>query len=287
MSSACLRNCVTPLLLLALLIAFTGHTYSQSFAPARNLRYVPDTLQATSLDFGPDEKLYVLDLKGDIYIFSILRYVDSTLTVRYDVINTEHIPLVRQIQNYDDDGTVHETVLRQATGIEVTGTAEDPVIYVTSSDYRVNQIENNDYDSNLNTNSGTISRLKKVDGEWEKVDLIRGLPRSEENHATNGLIIDTAANMLYVAQGGHTNGGGPWFLFGYLTEYALSAAILSVDLNAIDTMPVLVDTFSSQKYVYDLPTVDDPTRDNANGIEDPMTPGYDGIDINDPHGCND
>jgi len=287
MFQSCLRSCVTPLLLLAFLTAFTGNGYSQSFSPALNLRFVPDSLQATSLDFGPDEKLYVLDLKGDIYIFSIVRYVDSIFTTRYDVVNTEHIPLVRQIQNYNDDGTPHDIGLRQATGIEVTGTVDDPVIYVTSSDYRVNQIENNDYDSNLNTNSGTISRLNRVNGEWQKVDIIRGLPRSEENHATNGLIIDTTSNMLYVAQGGHTNGGGPWFLFGYLTEYALSAAILSVDLTAIDTMPIKVDTFSGHQYIYDLPTVDDPTRNNANGIDDPMTPGYDGVDINDPHGGND
>ena len=50
-------------------------------------------------------------------------------------------------------------------------------------------------------------------------------------------------------------------------------------------MPVLND--KGRKYVYDIPTLDDPTRPNKNGITDPNSFGYNGIDVNDPFGGND
>ena len=56
-------------------------------------------------------------------------------------------------------------------------------------------------------------------------DLVRGLPRSEENHASNGLALDPVNNKLYIAQGGNTNMGAPSNNFALLPEYALSAAI--------------------------------------------------------------
>jgi large repetitive protein len=257
---------------------------SQSFGPQRRLHHVSKSLLPTSLDFGPDNRLYVLDLKGDIHIYSIVRRVAAN-QLYYDVVNTEIIHAVRDIQNHNDDGTHHNESGREATGILVLGTSEKPIIYVTSSDYRVNDFEN--LDKNLDTNSGTISRLTRDGDEWQKIDLIRGLPRSEENHATNGLFLDEKSNTLYVAQGGNTNAGAPYFFLGNLTEYALSAAILSIDMDAIDAMPIKTDNITGARYIYDLPTVDDPTRDNENGINNPLTKGYDGVDINDPFGGND
>ena len=71
--------------------------------------------------------------------------------------------------------------------------------------------------------------------------------------------------------------GAPSANFDHLCEYALATAILELDLNMIDTMPVLTDATSGQEYVYDLPTLDDPTRPNDGN----------GNDINDPFGGND
>ncbi len=85
----------------------------------------------------------------------------------------------------------------------------------------------------LDTNSGVISRLTWNGATWELLHLVRGLPRSEENHSTNGLQYDATEQRLYVAQGGHTNQGAPSNNFAFLPEYALSAAILSIDLDAI------------------------------------------------------
>ena len=96
-----------------------------------------------------------------------------------------------------------------------------------------------------------ISRLTRDASGWHRLDLVRGLPRSEENHATNTLVLDPATNTLYVAQGGNTNMGAPSLNFGDLPEYAYSGAILKVDLNAIG------DT------TYDLPTLADDNHPHA------------------------
>ena len=258
--------------------------YSQSFKPQIRLHHVPPSLLPTSLDFGPDQRLYVLDLMGDIHIYTVVRKLVNN-QISYDVVHTEVIHSVHDIQNHNDDGSLHVEAGREATGILVLGTSHRPIIYVTSSDYRINDFK--DFDKNLDTNSGTISRLKWDGSKWQKVDLVRGLPRSEENHATNGLFLDEKSNILYVAQGGNTNAGAPYLFLGNLNEYALSAAILTVDMDKINAMPVKTDPKSGARYVYDLPTLDDPTRDNANGVNNPEKEGYDGIDINDPFGGND
>ena len=87
-------------------------------------------------------------------------------------------------------------------------------------------------------------------------------PRSEENHTGNGLAIDPASGRLLIAYGGHTNKGAPSHNFAGLPEYALSAAVLSVDLGALGGA------------TFDLPTLDDEDR-----------PGT--ADANDPFGGND
>src|SRR3990170_1279197 len=71
---------------------------------------------------------------------------------------------------------------RLVTGILVTGTAARPVLYVTSSDPRMGAATRRD--RSLDTNSGIVSRLTWTGGEWQRVDLVRWLPRSRQDHAT-------------------------------------------------------------------------------------------------------
>jgi hypothetical protein len=226
----------------------------------------------TSLQFGPDERLYVTTQNGFIYALSITRAGAGD----YRVTNMETISLVKNIPNYNDNGIFNSGIkTRQVTGILVTGTAANPVLYVGSSDPRIGG-GGVRADKDLDTNSGTISRLSWTGTSWDKIDIVRGLPRSEENHANNGMYIDKETNLMYVAQGGHTNAGSPSNNFAFITEYALSAAILTVDLNYIEALPTKTDS-RGQKYKYDLPTVDDPTRPN----------NPDGSDVGDPFGGND
>lgn len=210
----------------------------------------------TSLQFGPDGRLYVAQQDGTINAYTIKRNGPND----YAVTATETITLIKQIPNHNDNGALAASQhqgKRQVTGIVVTGTAAKPVIYVGSSDYRIGA-GGNATDLNLDTNSGIISRLDWDGSKWVKTDLVRGLPRSEENHSINGLQLSSDGTTLYVAVGGNTNKGAPSNNFAFLPEYALSTAILSVDLTKIGNS------------TYDLPTLDDETRSGTTDANDPF-----------------
>jgi len=212
----------------------------------------------TTLQFGPDGRLYVGEQTGFIKIFD----VDRTGTNTYTVVGSETVGLINDIPNHNDDGTVNNSITnRMITGILITGTPSAPVMYVSSSDPRIAVGQ----DSGLDTNSSMITRLTWNGSSWDLLELVRGLPRSEENHAANGMAIDEASGHLYLAMGGNTNMGAPSNNFGMIPEYVMAAAILRIDLNAIGNS------------TYDLPTLDDPSRPNT---------GPGGSDQFDPFGGN-
>ncbi|MCC5835776.1 MAG: choice-of-anchor D domain-containing protein [Opitutales bacterium] len=236
-------------------LAFTLPASAQvSFLPGELIGYTGSN--PTSLQFGPDGRLYVSTQDGAIEALTVSRFGQGA----YEVVDTETITEVKHIPNHNDDGSPHAVEKRQVTGILVTGSPSQPIIYVTSSDYRMGGGASAT-DTNLDTNSGVLSRLKlsAPGGSWTKVDLVRGLPRSKENHASNGLQLDAESNTLYIAQGGNTNAGSPSNNFTYLNETALAAAILSVDLDSIEAMPIQGST-TANPWVYDLPTLNDPDR---------------------------
>ena len=259
--------------------------YFQNNIKAQGIDFTPSGLEVpilenpTSLQFGPDGRLYVSEQYGVIYAYTIERQGPSN----YVVTATETINLVKdQTPNYDDDGTYNNTKNRQVTGIFLAGTAENPVLYVSSSDWRIGAGGGGN-DLNLDTNSGILHRLTWNGSNWEKVDLVRGFPRSEENHSVNGMVIDPYnQDVLYLTVGGSTNAGSPSNNFAFHTEYAYAACIVKIDLTAIDAMPVQTSMEFGYYYqwVYDLPTVDDPTRSNVSGVD-----GF--TDENDPFGGND
>ena len=275
------RGLITCMTLLLLLFV-TLHTQAQSFSQSNlNLNGQGSINNGTSLMYGPDGRLYVLSLNGNVDIFTVQKNGNND----YIAIDAEELTQVSNIPNHNDDGSSAGGG-RQATGLTVAGTAALPVVYVTSSDSRIGGPSG---DQNLDTNSGVITRFSWNGSSWDVVDIVRGLPRSEENHATNGLeFVNVNGNdYLIVASGGFTNAGAPSDNFAWITEYALAAAILSVDLTALNALPIKTDPSSGRSFIYDIPTLDDPTRPNVNGLTDPDDIGYDGIDIGDPWGGND
>jgi PKD repeat protein len=279
---------VSKILLIVFILAVTAklsHGQNISFNQASlDFKEFAPINSGTSLKFGPDERLYVSQLNGDIKIYTVFR--DSPN--EYSVIAEETLGSIKSIPNHDDNGLLafDNRGNRQITGLTVVGTAANPVIYVTSSDPKWGGPSG---DKGLDTNSGIISSITWTGSEWETIDLVRGLPRSEENHSINGIefTLIQGKPFLLVAIGGFTNAGSPSKNFAYITEYALSAAIISVDLEAIGNMETKIDPVSGRKVKYDIPTLDDPSRPNVNGIYDPNHPEYDGVDVNDPFGGND
>jgi hypothetical protein len=224
----------------------------------------------TALEFGPDDRLYVAQQDGDVYALEIERSGENS----YSVVSQEQITSIKSIPNHDDNGNyVSGENSRQVTGLTVGGTASQPVVYVSSSDPTIDVGTDDD---DTDTNSGSISRLTldwNSDGSLTNVDhtvMVLGLPRSEENHATNGLDLSDDGSTLYVAQGGHANKGAPSNNFGHTPEYALSAAVLEIDLAQINNnyqtknLQNYNSNYPSVDFLYALPTIqnDDRTGDD-------------------------
>lgn len=208
--------------------------------------------RATSIQFGPGGKLYVAEMDGAIQVFAVNRNGKNNYTAN----KLETINNIKNVQNHNDDGTPNNGVKnRLLTGIFVTGSAAAPIIYAASSDPR-QAAGPSGTDANLDTNSGILHRLTKNGGGWNMQNLVRGIPRSEENHISNGLLM--YGNKILLNVGGNTNMGVPSNNFAELPEYALSAAILEIDVNAIGNG------------TYDLPTLDDEDRPGVNDAYDPF-----------------
>lgn len=294
----------------------------------------------TSLTFGADERLYVTQQNGEVLALTVtLQNGQLVETAPREALTLDNgLGVVRGIVNHDDDGSIFDGEQvnagggnaytdRQVTGIVASEDADgNPVFYITSSDPRIsvgsssgagkpnnNGGTNGREDTNLDTNSGILTKVMGTpDGQggftWDAVDLIRGLPRSEENHSTNGMALDADSNTLYLQVGGNTNNGAPGAFFSFTAEYALSGTLLEIDLDALEALPILTDTdagkpltaipgtgntssnvgpsnpATERKYVYDLPTLDDPNREN---ITDGIGENADGLDEAGPFGGND
>jgi len=134
--------------------------------------FVSGIVNATSMAFGPDGRLYVAQQDGLIRIYDVTQPVPG----QWSAVEAQTISLIKDIPNHNDDGSLNTSLTeRQVTGILVTGTVANPVLYVTSSDPRIATYTDLDVD----TNSGILSKLTWNGSSWDKVDLIRGLPDAE------------------------------------------------------------------------------------------------------------
>ncbi|WKX75859.1 hypothetical protein [Zobellia laminariae] len=215
---------------------FTVFTNAQSFnATGLNGENLNNP---TSLDFGPNGKLYVSQQDGTIFEYTVLRDKAEAGSGTYTAINANTIALVKTgTPNHNDDGTINTANERQVTGLLATGTQTAPILYVSSSDSRIGGGGSGN-DKNLDTNSGVLSRLTWTGSAWDKVDLVRGLPRCEENHSTNGMEIfeRNGTTYLLLQQGGNANKGAPSNNFAGTSETYLSGAMLLVNLTQLEQM---------------------------------------------------
>ncbi|MDS0300842.1 malectin domain-containing carbohydrate-binding protein [Halogeometricum sp. S1BR25-6] len=236
----------------------------------------------TAIDVGPDGRFYVSVQSGTVYVLDVERTGDNS----YEVVGQVATDAIKQIPNHDDFGEYNAGENdRQITGLTVGGTAENPIVYVSSSDPSIDVGQDDD---DTDTNSGTISRLTLSPGsdgvlQSSEVDhdvMVLGLPRSEENHATNGLDLSADGDTLYVAQGGNTNKGAPGDNFGHTPEFALSAAILEVDLAQIEAdyqaknLQNYDGSYPDLEFYYAIPTIQN--DDGTDGDDLPFG-GNDGI----------
>src|SRR5680860_36836 len=99
-----------PCLLVSL--CFSGFTYAQSFNAAglqgENL------VNPTSLDFGPNGKLYVSQQDGTLLEYTVSRDGADAGQGTYSVTDTETINIIKTgVPNHNDDGTINSDNTRQ------------------------------------------------------------------------------------------------------------------------------------------------------------------------------
>ncbi len=267
-------------------------TFAQSISFGSTGLIGENIVNPTSLEFGPDDRLYVSQQDGTIWAFTIERDASTPGQGIYTITNTEIISIVKnEVANHNDFGIINTIQQRQLTGIMTDGTASNPILYVTSSDYLNGGPSG---DTNLDTNSSVLSKLEWNGSAWTKIDLIRGFPRCEENHAISGIdkFEKNGNTYLLINMGGHTNKGAPSNNFAGTPEYFFSGTIVIVNLTQLESMTVYTDPRTNSDYVYDLPTLNDPERadiDNTDA-EFPYPSGHPmynyTIDVNDPFGGN-
>ncbi|MDX6555472.1 MAG: hypothetical protein QOD86_1667 [Miltoncostaeaceae bacterium] len=190
-------------------------------------------------------QLYVGTQFGKIYVFNLdannNATLSSTINSIYDTANTTF------------DGSPEPTQKgRQVTGIRFAPTGENgnAVLYVTHSDPEIFEA-NAPGTSTVDPSSGMLTKLV-IDAQGNVVsraDLIKGLPRSGENHGPNGM--DWGPDgWLYVSLGGNTNNGAQSEEFSYFPETPLSASIIRVNPAAITST---IDASKGSRFFFTSP----------------------------------
>jgi N-acetylneuraminic acid mutarotase/glucose/arabinose dehydrogenase len=163
----------------------------------------PNINNPTSMVWGPDNRLYVLELFGKIHALSF----DAN-------------------RNLVGDQVITTLGSRLALGITVdpASTPSNVILWASHSSPSLN---------NGAPNSGTITKLSGANFT-QREDVITGIPRAIANHGTNSIHFGPDGK-LYVAQGGNTGAGAPNTAnteFGTMEEQPLSAALLVADVKA-------------------------------------------------------
>src|SRR5690349_9505979 len=114
------RKTATGVWTLIVLLFFSSVSDAQYSFSASGLKLNGATIfNPTSIQFGPDKRLYISEQAGFIRIYTVKRNGPND----YSVTSFETITLVKQIPNHNDDGTLNTTVTeRQITGILLRGT---------------------------------------------------------------------------------------------------------------------------------------------------------------------
>ncbi len=146
----------------------------------------------TSLQFGPDGRLYVAQQDGTIKAYTVQRNSAND----YAVTATETINLIKtDTTNHNDDGSTNPSTIAPGdrhSGHRHGGEPSDlcHLVGLRGSRSATTRVSTRTPEWSADS-PGTAPR-------WDKVDIVRGLPRSEENHSTNGMDLDEATNTLYV-----------------------------------------------------------------------------------------
>ena len=129
-------NRTVSLTLLSIFFLFSSSKVQAQFT--QSLLENAGATNGTCIQFGPDGNLYVGKQNGEILMLKVKREKANDYVIEENL----KILQIKEMQNHKDDGSEdNEKVKRQVTGLVVTGTAENPILYVTSSNPNIGAVE--------------------------------------------------------------------------------------------------------------------------------------------------
>jgi N-acetylneuraminic acid mutarotase/glucose/arabinose dehydrogenase len=189
-----------------------------------------DLKHPTTLEFGPDGRLYV----GQQDFFGKGGYIHAiTLDANRQVTAVQRISTIHDTPNTNTDGSPASVNGRHLIGIafDPASTLERPILWAVHSDPRFcfNQTPTS---CTVNTKSGMLTRLigPNFDAPGNRTDFVVGLPRSRENHSPNAIHFGPDG-WLYMTIGSNTNYGAPSTAFSGLPEVYLTSSIVRFNVN--------------------------------------------------------
>ncbi|MEL7331649.1 MAG: malectin domain-containing carbohydrate-binding protein, partial [Cyanobacteria bacterium J06560_2] len=166
------------------------------------VKEIPTINLPTRAAWGPDGRLYVTSLRGEIAAYEF----DGD----YNIVSTQTISTIEPLDN-------HEIL-----GIAFNPFDTEPKIYVAHSHLEANGGKPFPV-TEFSPYSGQVSVLEGPNF-GTLTPLITGLPVSNHDHGVNGLEFDNDGN-LYIAVGGNTNAGIVSEAIGGIDESLFTAAV--------------------------------------------------------------
>jgi malectin (di-glucose binding ER protein)/PA14 domain-containing protein/Kelch motif protein/glucose/sorbosone dehydrogenase len=201
-------------------IAFNTRTLVDKNTPGAPLIKHPTTLQV-----GPDGKLYIGQQDGRIHVV--------TLDANRNVVNVQVLNTIFNTPTPNADGSAGTTSGRQLLGLDFdpASTPAHPILWAVHSDLRF-CFNKTPATCPVNPNSGILTRLDgpNYNDPANRKDIVTGLPRSRENHAPNAVHFGPDG-WLYMSIGSDTNYGAPSTAFSGLPERYLTAGFVRINVN--------------------------------------------------------
>ena len=190
--------------------------------------------QYTSLTFGPDDRLYGITIDGRVKRWDVVRTDDPATPddERGTLVNEETITTVT--------GPGGETRLAIGLAFDPAATANNLVAWVSHNTFGFSGMANW---------GGQISRLSGPDLGTQEL-YVDNLPRSARDHLTNSIEFGPDGAM-YVNVGSMSAMGAPDNAWGDRAEVKLSAAVIRVDVPALEAAGVPFDAQTSDGGSYD------------------------------------
>lgn len=189
-----------------------------------SLQSTVPTKPYTSVEIGPDNKLYAATLSGEILRFGM--NADGTLTAPQ---------IIKSVQAANGGP---RTIIGMK--FDPASTADNLIMWISNNAMYTGQPTANW--------TGKITRLSGPDLGTVQ-DIVVGLPRSVRDHMTNSVSFRPGEpKALYILQGSQSAMGAPDNAWGNQSEQLLSGALLRLDLTKVGSTPLNVQTADGGNY---------------------------------------